>query len=219
MHPPLGSADPSSSQPPSAEPFATFRNPFAYFHSVIDSRTCTSDVVGLGRLGGDLASARKAPSLSYISPDRCHDGDPTPCAPGQPAGLAAADGFLQEVVPKILASTAYRDAGLLIITVDEAPSSGELADSSSCCGQPRFPNLPPPAAAAAGTGLPPKGGGQVGALLLSPFVKPASTTQEPYNHFSLLRTIEDLFALPHLGFARSAATSALAPSLFSYKAG
>lgn len=213
-HPLLGSADPSASGPPTPDPYATFRNPFAYFHSVTGSRACASDVVGLGKLAGDLLSPRKTPSFSYISPDRCHDGDPTPCVGGQPGGLAAADTFLREVVPQILASKAYRDRGLLIITADQAPSSGELADSSSCCGQPRFPNLPPPAAAS-GTGLPAKGGGQVGALLLSPFVKPGATSQEPYNHFSLLRTIEDLFALPHLGYARSGATSAFAASLFS----
>jgi hypothetical protein len=109
-----------------------------------------------------------------------------------------------------MASKAYRDGGLLVITVDQAPSSGEFADSSSCCGQPQFPNLPPPEA-----GLSPRGGGTVGALLLSPFIKGATTSQEPYNHFSLLRTIEDLFALKHLGYAALPKVSALEASAFS----
>jgi hypothetical protein len=127
--------------------------------------------------------------------------------------MTPADGLLKQVVPKILGSKAYKDGGLLAITVDEAPSTGEFADSSSCCGQPRFPNLPATKAPVAG--LPPDGGGEVGALLLSPFVKPGTTSQEQLNHFSLLRTIEDLFGLKHLGYAGLAGVSSFEPSLFS----
>ena len=198
-HPALGQPDPSAAQTPSGQAYATFRDPFVYFHSVIDSSTCAADVVGLSRLSSDLAHPKRTPSFSYIAPDGCHDGSPTPCAVGAPAGMPAANGFLERVVGKILGSAAYKHGGLLVITVDQAPSSGEFADSSSCCGQPAFPNLP--AAATSVSGLPAKGGGQVGALLLSPFIKPGTTSQEPYNHFSLLRTIEDLFALKHLGYA------------------
>ena len=164
-----------------------------YFHSLIDSPACAADDVGLNALDADLSDPKRTPSLSYIVPDRCHDGSPGPCPGGGPGGLPAADGLLAQIVPKILASKAYKHGGLLLITVDQAPPSGEFADSSSCCGQPRFPNLPARPGAAAAS-LPPEGGGQVGALLLSPFVKPGTTSQEPYNHFSLLRTIEDLFA-------------------------
>ena len=118
-------------------------------------------------------------------------------------------------MPQIEGSSAYKQDGLLVITVDEAPSSGALADSSSCCGQPRYPNL----AATATKSLFPKAGGLVGALLLSPFIKSAETSQEPYNHFSLLRTIEDLFGLPHLGYANLAGVKSLEPSLFTATAG
>jgi hypothetical protein len=207
-HPTLGQPDPSAGAPQPGTSYATFRNPFAYFHSVIDPASCRANLVGLGRLSSDLAGSPR--SFSYIVPDRCHDGGATPCAPGAPAGMQAADGFLKTVVPKILGSKAYKDGGLLVITVDEAPSSGEYADSSSCCGQPRFPNVPAPT-----TGLTPRGGGAVGALLLSPFVKGATTSQEPYNHFSLLRTIEDLFGLGHLGYAGAPGVSSFEPTLFS----
>ncbi|QEC47826.1 hypothetical protein FSW04_09760 [Baekduia soli] len=48
----------------------------------------------------------------------------------------------------------------------------------------------------------PPGGGRVGLLLLSAFVKPGSTNiSDSYNHYSLLRSIEDLFGLDHLGLA------------------
>jgi hypothetical protein len=210
-HPALGAADPTSAQtPPPGQTYATWRNPFVYFHSVIDSSQCASDDVGLSRLTSDLASTKSTPSFAYIVPDLCHDGAATPCAPGAPAGMAAADGFLQKVVPEITGSKAYKENGLLVITVDEAPSSGEFADSSSCCGQPAFPNLPAPSGA---FGKP--GGGQVGALLLSPYIKGGNLVQDTYNHFSLLRTIEDLFGLTHLGYAGGREVSSFAPALFT----
>ncbi|HWY17545.1 MAG TPA: alkaline phosphatase family protein [Solirubrobacteraceae bacterium] len=220
-HPALGAADPTAAQPPApaataaqppapaGKPYATWRNPIVYFHALIDSPACAASDVGLSRLTRDLHSARSTPNFSYIAPDLCHDGAPTPCASGAPAGLPAAEGFLKRVVPEITGSKAYRENGLLAITVDEAPASGEFADSSSCCGQPRFPNLP-----ASSSGLGPEGGGQVGALLLSPYVKPG-VSQEPYDHFSLLRTIEDLFGLRHLGYAGLSKVSSFEPALFS----
>jgi hypothetical protein len=235
-HPALGSADPTvdqtlpvaqatpgsaADQPPTAyeaaagTAYATFRNPFLYFHSVIDGSACAADDASIGQLASDLASAHGAPSLSYIVPSLCDDGNPTPCAPGRPAGLAPAEGFLRRVVPQILASKSYEHGGLLAITVDQAPSSGVDADSSSCCGQPAFPALPPPPTLPGGGTARAAGGGQVGALLLSPYVKPGTTSQETFNHFSLLRTIEDLFGLGHLGYAALPKVEALGPSVFN----
>jgi hypothetical protein len=209
-HPAQGALDPTAVQAPSGHRYATFSDPFVYFHSIIDSRACAATVVGLDRLKGDLSDAARTASLSYIAPDGCHNGSPMACAPGAAAGLAPADSFLKTVVPEILRSSSYRNGGLLVITVDEAPSSGEFEDSSSCCGQAQYPNLGAPA-----TGLSPRGGGTVGALLLSPFIKGATTSQQRFNHFSLLRTIEDLFKVKHLGYAARAGVTAFAPSMFT----
>ncbi len=209
-HPALGAADPTSAQTlPAGQTYATWQNPFVYFSSVTSSPACAGNDVGLNRLASDLKNPKSTPSFSYVAPDSCHNGSPTPCASGAPTGLLAAEGFLKKVVGEITSSKAYKENGLLVITVDEAPSSGALADSSSCCGQPQFPNL-----LASTTGLAPEGGGQVGALLLSPFVKPG-ISQEPYNHFSLLRTIEDLFGLSHLGYAGASRVSSFGSEVFS----
>jgi len=211
-HPVLGAPDPTAAQAASTGPYATFRNPLVYFHSITDTPACAADDVGLARLTGDLTSTARTPSFAYIVPDRCHDGNPTPCTPGAPAGMGPADAFMLKVVPEILASKAYHEGGLIVITVDEAPSGGEYGDSSSCCGQPSFPNL-----AAASTGGRVRGGGAVGALLLSRYVKGATTNQEAFNHFSLLRTIEDLFSLKHLGYAGLPAVKPFEPSMFTAK--
>jgi hypothetical protein len=42
--------------------------------------------------------------------------------------------------------------------------------------------------------------------------------EESFNHFSLLRTVEDIFAVKHLGYAAAARVGALEPSLFLAKA-
>jgi hypothetical protein len=213
-HPALGSPDPTAAQTATGGAYATFTNPLVYFQSIVSSPTCAADDVGLSRLKGDLGTAKRTASLSYIVPDRCQDGNPSPCTAGAAAGMGPADAFLRRVVPEILASSAYKKDGLLVITDDEAPSSGEFADSSSCCGEPHFPNAPQPTTIA---GLPPRGGGQVGALLLSPYLKGGTTTQEEFNHYSLLRTVEDLFGLGHLGYAGLPAVKSLPPAMFTAK--
>jgi hypothetical protein len=38
-------------------------------------------------------------------------------------------------------------------------------------------------------------------VLISPFIKPGTIDSTPYNHYSFLRTTEDMFGLPHLGYA------------------
>lgn len=206
-HPSLGAADPSAT---ANAGYQTWRNPFVYFAAIASSPTCASDDVGMTALKADLASATKTPSFAYLAPGPCQDGAPTPCAAGRPSGMSAADGFLKNVVPEILASPAYKQSGLLAITVDAAPSSGEWADSSSCCGQPRFPNV-----SSSSSALSAAGGGQVGMLLLSPFIKKGgSLVQSTYNHFSLLATVEQLFGLPKLGYAGLLEVKALSPSLF-----
>jgi hypothetical protein len=213
-HPVSGAADPSASLSAGATApgYQTWRNPFVYFSSIVGSSACAAHDVGMNGLRHDLVAQASTPSLSYIAPGPCHDGNPTPCAPGHSSGMVAADSFLKTIVPQILASKAYKKDGLLVITIDNAPSNGEYADSSSCCSQPRFPNLPAPTAAA----LSAPGGGQVGLLMLSPFIKKGGgLTQEPYNHFSLLATIEQVFGLGKLGYAGLSEVKPFSPSLFS----
>ncbi len=202
-HPALGEADPTLT----AGDYATYRNPFVYFASITGSPECQADDVGLTRLKPDLASAHP-PALSYIVPDRCHDAGGTPCAPGAPTGAGDAAPFLQLVVPEIMASAAYKHGGLIVITADDAPSKGEFADSGSCCGQPAsYPNYKAPTIG--------QGGGNVGALLLSPLIKGGKIAQESYDHYSLLRTIEDVFGLSHIGYAGLAGVSSLSASLLT----
>ncbi len=201
------------------------RNPILYFAALTESPSCGEDDVGIEQLSADLGSSKSAPSLSYIVPGPCHDGSETPCEPGKPAGLAATEPFLQEVVPEITGSLAYKEGGLLAITFDGAPQSGPSADPSSCCATPTYPNLPPPSpqareeAPAAGGLKKSGGGGRVGLLLISPFVKPGSVDEGSYyNHFSLLLSIEEAFGLKPLGYAATPGLLAFDSTVFNAEA-
>ncbi|MFL5838940.1 MAG: alkaline phosphatase family protein, partial [Thermoleophilaceae bacterium] len=60
------------------------------------------------------------------------------------------------------------------------------------------------------------GGGRVGMVLLSPYILPKSVnTTGFYNHFSLLRSIEDLFGLDHLGYAAAPKLPAFDDSVYT----
>jgi phosphatidylinositol-3-phosphatase len=221
-HPALGGPDPSFAPIP-GDAYETWRNPFVYFSGLTESPECAENDVGLDRLAPDLKAADKTPSFSYIVPNACHDGSETPCAPEQPAGLAAADGFLEAIVPQITASPAFKEeGGLIAITFDQAPQVGPSADPSSCCASPEYPNLPAPEGPPAGTEPPAPGpvkptggGGRVGMLLLSPYVAPGSVDESGYyNHFSLLRSVEELFGLEPLGYAADPALAGFDSSVF-----
>jgi hypothetical protein len=55
----------------------------------------------------------------------------------------------------------------------------------------------------------------MGAVVLSPSVRPGTVSDEPYNHYSLLRSIEDLLGLTHLGFAGQAGLQPFGPDVFN----
>jgi phosphatidylinositol-3-phosphatase len=178
--------------------YAARHNPFVYFHSIIDTPACDANVLPLTRLAGDLSSASRTANFNFITPNLCHDGHDEPCVNGEPGGLESADAWLQEWVPRILRAPAFRRDGLLLVTFDEAEAGDTSADASACCNQAQFPNTPNN-----GGPIPGRGGGRVGAVAVSPFIKPRTVSHRQYNHFSTLRTIEDLFGLPYLGYART----------------
>lgn len=194
------------------------RNPFVYFHTIVDDPACGEAVVGLPQLNKDLqGKGEKFPALAYIVPDDCHKGDEEPCAEGTPTGLAACEEFLKAVVPTIQESFAYKDGGLVVITSAQAPQEGENADSSGCCIAPDYPNTGVDESQAVSTGAVKEtgGGGRVGALLLSPLIEAGTTSATYFNHFSLLATIEELFGLEKIGYAAEPAIVGFDESIFN----
>jgi hypothetical protein len=193
-HPQIGARDHTLFATDS-DKYAAKHNPFVYFHTIIDDqRRCDGHVVNLELLQQDLQADATTPNYVFITPNLCNDGHDPECIDGTPGGYPAINAFLRKWVPLITASPAYKQDGLLIITFDE--SEGYGADgSTACCGEKPLANARRP------PGVLGPGGGRIGAVLLSKFIKPGTVSKVPYNHYSLLRTVEDIFHLDHLGYA------------------
>jgi hypothetical protein len=157
---------------------ATWRNPFVLFHSIADSPNCDTNVVALDRLADDLAQGQPAPSLSYI-------------VPAAPMAAAESNAFLLDVIPKIRASRAYHEGGLIVITADrpQPPAAGATAEPA-----------PQPA--------------PVGALLLSRYVHAGSVITARYDHYGLLRALEDIFGVRRLGHAADRDARGFGPRVY-----
>ena len=195
-HPAPGIPDPNLTATPT-DAYETWRNPFVYFHAIVDAPECAEANVGLPQLAADLKlKAEEFPALAYIAPDEAQ---------------------LKAVVTEIKKSLAYKDGGMIVVTSAQAPQEGEKPDASGCCIDPDFPNLPddggeaPPTGPVQETG----GGGRVGLLILSPYVEPGTTSESYFNHFSLLTTIEELFELERIGYAAEPALTGFDESIFN----
>jgi hypothetical protein len=171
-----------------------------------------------GHLANDLSSESTTPKFGFITPNLCNDGHDATCAGtnvegGKTGGLTAADLWLKHWMPLIMASPSYKSGQMLVvITSDE----GDDTDTTACCNEQPGPNWAYPGhspllgAAPTTPGADP-GGGRIGTLLLnSTYIQPGTVdTTGYYNHYSALRSYEDLLGLTtggtdgegHLGFA------------------
>lgn len=135
---------------------------------------CARSDLPIDRL--DAALARNSlPAFTFITPNLCHDSHS--CA------VSSADGWLTGEVEKIVQSSAYR-AGhtALFITYDEG--TGDIPvncaahrHASSC---------------------------HVATVVVSPSTPTGTRSAGLFNHYSLLRTTEDLLGAGHLGVAARA---------------
>jgi phosphatidylinositol-3-phosphatase len=205
-HPIIGYIDSTQRATPDDQ-YAAKHNPFVYFHSIIDHPACHANVVELSALEKNLQSVQATANYTFISPNLCHDGHDHPCRNGELGGLESANTFLETWVPRITSSPAFRD-GLLIITFDEAPS----IDASSCCSEATGPNTLRP-------GINGLGGGRVGAVMISPFIKPGTMSDAPYNHYAFLKSVEDIFGLSYLGYASQKGLSTFGRDVYTQPKG
>jgi hypothetical protein len=197
--------------------YAARHNPFVYFHSLIDSGRCRRNVVPLHFLNTALKKVATTPHFDFITPDLCNDGHDSPCAGkdskgSNAGGLISAGHFLSVWVPRIERSPAFKKNGLIIITSDES----ETSDTSSCCNEQPGPSDPLP-------GLTGPGGGRIGTMVIGRCVRKGRKDATPYNHYSLLRSLEDIFGITsggsdgkgHLGYAGATGLAPFGSDLFA----
>jgi phosphatidylinositol-3-phosphatase len=239
-HPPLNAldltqeAEAPSAAVPQADMYATRHNPFVYFHSIIDTPACKNEVINLRELKTDLRSRATTPNFSFITPNVCDDGHDSPCADGRPGGLKSINVFLRKWIPLIMNSPAYKKDGLIIINFDEG-GHGKVESignhtvvtvyGASCCNEQEGPNLGRKYPVVRthmshGRHITLKtlnfGGDRTGALLLSKYIRPGTVSSVPYNHYSLLKSLEEIFGIhQYLGYAGQKGLVAFGPDIFT----
>ena len=133
---------------------------------------------------------------------------------------AKADAFVKSAVTTIKSSRAWTGNSAIFLMTDEADYSGNAAndgwaDVSGCCDSPGYggvPALPTGYQFLNSAGLPdgntwaggPFGGGKVPSIVVAREGDRGVVDATPYNHYSLLRTIEQVWHLGYLGYAADA---------------
>ena len=168
-HPTLDGPD-TTHEAKVGDQYAARHNPFVYFRAISET-SCRRNVMDLNTLRQDLSRSSTTRNLSYITPNLCNDGHDSPCVDGRPGGLTSADTWLKTWVPEITSSPAFKKDGMLVVTFDEADPK-QPGGSDACCGQGSSPNVEQ-------AGITGPGGGRIGAVVLSPFVRPGTRSDTP----------------------------------------
>jgi hypothetical protein len=145
--------------------YATKHDPFLYFTDMQAQAMCADKNVDYTNFAADLAS--KQYRYMWITPNLTSDGHDPSTDPVM--GMQTSDHWLSVEVPKILASDAYNEGGIIFITWDEAEArNGDDPD-------------------------------KIPMIIVSKKVKtPGMTSATGYDHGAYLATVEDLLALPRL---------------------
>jgi hypothetical protein len=178
--------------------YAQKHNPFMYFSDIRNNPARMQNIVGFDAFADDLAHDR-VPNFVWISPDQCHDmhgvspanaaavGLPTcgyPDSGLDHGAIALGDAFLKDTVTAITQSRAWRHGrSALVIVWDE----DDYAGYAGCCESPVGLN---------GVVL---GGAKAPAFVITSDREHGRMVDAPYNHYSLLATIEKLWNLGCLG--------------------
>jgi phosphatidylinositol-3-phosphatase len=218
----LPAADPLTDfWPSSGNPlYASKHDPFALFTDIRDNPARVADIKPYTDLSADL-NRPGAPRFVFITPDQCNDmhggvytavaGYPeTPCpyntTNDDPADVQLkknADAFVHGAVSTITSSRAWTPHSAIFVVADEGDYTGVTANGgwdspAGCCDSPVLPAGDPDINAAWPGGL--YGGGLVPAIVIDPSGPRHFVSDTPYNHYSLLRTVEDAWHLSELGF-------------------
>jgi phosphatidylinositol-3-phosphatase len=141
-------------------PYVKRHNPFAYLSDVLNNQAQANNMVPFTQFGIDLAN-NQLPNYSFIIPnqyDNSHDCPPSIPNCTNADKLTTADQWLLNNIDPLIASTSFRQNGLLVITFDESVDT----DTQN-------------------------GGGQVMTVVISPNAKQAFQSSTLYQHQSGLR--------------------------------
>jgi hypothetical protein len=179
--------DPASAANPGLNTVGVYdslHNPPIYYTDI--AAQCRKYDVPMGTISrGNFARdlATRLPTFSFITPNKCNDDHD--CA------VSVGDAYLKKLIGEIVASHEYRAGHTVVfVTWDE----GEGGVSNECAYNT--------------TDI----GCHVATVVVSPSTRPGTQSDELFNHYSLLKTTEQLLNLPLLGHANDAAVKSMIPA-------
>jgi phospholipase C len=132
-----------------------------------DLAGCATKDVPYSRFEHDL-KANTLPAFSFITPNLCNDAHSCP--------LVAGDTWLGEQMPRLFGSSAYKGGDTAVfITFDEGDDA--LGSSNHCASNTT------------------DAGCRVATIVISPYTRPETRSGTLFNHYSLLRTTEQLLGV------------------------
>jgi hypothetical protein len=194
--------------------YAQKHNPFMYFQDIRTNTNRMQKIVPYTNFATDIAGS-KMPNFVWISPDQCSDmhginGDTAAYADagfctGTAAGndMSAAviqygDAFVGNLVTKIMGAPTWSQGSAIVIVFDE----DDYVGTAGCCNSPTGVD--------GGT----LGGALVPAIVISSLVTKPVSSSDPYNHYSLLGTLQHLWGLDCLANTCGMSGSQLMTKLF-----
>jgi phospholipase C len=172
--------------------YAAKHNGFLNFRDVQQDPARGTKIVDFSVLYRDLASG-EMPNFAHIVPNQCNDMHgrdagpdvPADCRKSDPAALIArGDRVIGELVQRIMASPLWRgpENNAIVITFDENDKDERQGGDQGCCGTDP---------AKAGN----SGGGRIPTIVITNHGPRGVVDDRPYNHYSLLRTVEAAFGI------------------------
>ncbi len=148
-------------------------NPFLNFTSMQNDPTELAKMVPDTQLFVDLAT-NKVPNFSFIVPDQCHDMHGiSECSDGTQL-IQMGDNYVGSVVTAIMASQSWKNGNnAIVVTWDE--DDFQPSNLGCCDANP--------------------GGGGIATIVITNHGPRHLQDSTPYNHYSLLQTVEDAFGL------------------------
>ncbi|HEY0755177.1 MAG TPA: alkaline phosphatase family protein [Ktedonobacteraceae bacterium] len=151
--------------------YARKHNPFVSYADIQQNPARLARIVDFSQFASNLAG-NAMPAFVWITPDLCHDMHGAGACSDTRGLIQVGDAFLRATVNQIMHSSAWTGHSAIFITWDES----EADDNSGCCGAN-------------------PGGGHILTLIIPYATSPPQTLTRPYNHYSLLATIEDAWSL------------------------
>ncbi len=213
----LGDSADYTASPPSAGNalYLLKHDPFLLYPDVYNNPARADKVVPLTQLSTDLAN-NDVPQFAWITPNICDDmhgmSGPACTYPSTGSGPSVqnfqeGNAFLQYWVTAIMNSSAWNRHSVIFITWDEGGYSNVSPyapeSTTGCCDSPILPTTFDPVGVTGGdlAGGTPYGGGPVPMIVISGHVLGHLVDSTPSNHYSLLRTVEDILNLGYLEMA------------------